>query len=152
MSFKLFDVLNFDLIHMVKLTFAPSICSFIEKSNQFSPLLAVGEVDQPILRVIRAEQTVALNENTSDQRQNGPSIAKTLKDLHSSPVRLIKFNKLYEVVFSTDQSGVIEVWNPETYDFPTDSNLKFDCLSDTGLFELVEKETYALAMEFSPDC
>lgn len=102
MSFKLFDVLNFDLIHMVKLTFAPSICSFIEKANQFSPLLAVGEVDQPIIRVIRAEQTVALGESSSDQRQNGPSIAKTLKDLHTSPVRLIKFNKLYEVVFSTD--------------------------------------------------
>jgi len=55
MTFKLFDVINFDLIHMVKLTFAPSICSFIEKSNQFSPLLAVGEVDQPTLRIIRAE-------------------------------------------------------------------------------------------------
>ena len=33
MSFKLFDVINFDLIHMVKLSFAPSICSFVEKSN-----------------------------------------------------------------------------------------------------------------------
>jgi WD40 repeat protein len=71
--------------------------------------------------------------------------------LHTDPIRLIKYNKKYEVVFSTDQSGVIEVWDPVTYDFPSESKLSFEFISDTDLFTLVEKDAFALSLEFSPD-
>jgi peptidylprolyl isomerase domain and WD repeat-containing protein 1 len=78
-------------------------------------------------------------------------VVKTLSKLHSEPIRLIKYNSTYSIVFSTDQSGMIEIWDPETFDFPVDSNLAYEYISDTDFLTLIEHETYALSMEFSPD-
>ena len=40
-SLKIFDVANFDLMHMIKLKFAPELCEFINKQSAFGILLAV---------------------------------------------------------------------------------------------------------------
>ena len=40
-SLKIFDVMNFDLMHMIKLKFIPDICEFIQKSSSFSSLMAI---------------------------------------------------------------------------------------------------------------
>ena len=42
-SVKIFDVVNFDLMHMVKLKFVPDCCEFIQKKSSFSAVLAVAE-------------------------------------------------------------------------------------------------------------
>lgn len=68
--------------------------------------MAISEVDSQVLRVVKAEQI------TNHKGKNGPKIVKELKELHSDPIRLMKYNKEYELVFSTDQSGVIEIWDP----------------------------------------
>jgi len=44
---------------------------------------------------------------------------------------------------------VIEVWDPEDFSMP--DNLGYETLTETDLFDLVEKKTWALAMEFSRD-
>ena len=41
-----------------------------------------------------------------------------LDALHDAPVRLIKYNPAFDLVVSTDQSGMIEVWDPETHSMP----------------------------------
>jgi peptidylprolyl isomerase domain and WD repeat-containing protein 1 len=67
-------------------------------------------------------------------------------------VRLIKFNAALNLVVSTDRSGMIEIWDPETRELPeSDGRLSFDILSDTDYYELVMKKTYALSLEFSYD-
>lgn len=71
--------------------------------------------------------------------------------LHDSPVRLLKFNSQFNLCFSSDQSGAIEIWDPETLDLPDDGRVAFDMLSDTHYFDLVEKQTFALAASFSHD-
>ena len=43
-SFKLFDVLNFDVIHFMRLGFAPGDCAFVSKVTSFTPILAVAEL------------------------------------------------------------------------------------------------------------
>lgn len=43
-TLKLFDVLNFDVIHFFKLGFSPGDCAFVSKVNSFSPVLAVAEI------------------------------------------------------------------------------------------------------------
>ena len=43
-SVKLFDVLNFDVIHFFKLGFAPGECDFVSKLSSFSPILAICEL------------------------------------------------------------------------------------------------------------
>jgi peptidylprolyl isomerase domain and WD repeat-containing protein 1 len=68
-------------------------------------------------------------------------------------VRIIKFNPVYNLVVSTDQNGVIEVWDPETHELPTDgAGIAFETMSETDYFELVQKKTFALSIEFSHDC
>jgi len=44
---------------------------------------------------------------------------------------------------------VIEVWDPDDFSMP--ESLGFETITETDLFELVEKETWALSMEFSRD-
>ena len=46
-SVKLFDVLNFDVIHFFKLGFAPGECDFVSKLSSFSPILAICELPKP---------------------------------------------------------------------------------------------------------
>jgi peptidylprolyl isomerase domain and WD repeat-containing protein 1 len=41
-ALKMFDVVNFDLMHMIKLKFTPEVCEFINKSSSFSSLLAIS--------------------------------------------------------------------------------------------------------------
>lgn len=42
-SMKVFDVVNFDLMHMIKLKFVPDVCEFIHKKASFSSIIAIAE-------------------------------------------------------------------------------------------------------------
>lgn len=42
-ALKVFDVVNFDLMHMIKLKFVPDICEFIHKESSFSSVIAISE-------------------------------------------------------------------------------------------------------------
>jgi peptidylprolyl isomerase domain and WD repeat-containing protein 1 len=47
---------------------------------------------------------------------------------------------------STDISGLTELWDPETGEFPgTAGTLKYEFLTDTALMELAKAKTFALA-------
>jgi len=54
-SMKLFDVVNFDIMHMAKLDFVPSICEFVDDVTSFSPILAIGEQNEPTIRIVNVE-------------------------------------------------------------------------------------------------
>ena len=58
--------------------------------------------------------------------------------LHDSPVRLIKFNPALDLVVSTDESGMIEVWDPETHSMPEEGDMRlgYELMSGTDLFDL----------------
>ena len=42
-ALKVFDVVNFDLMHMIKLKFTPDLCEFIHKSSSFSSIIAISQ-------------------------------------------------------------------------------------------------------------
>ena len=129
-SLKLFDVANFDIIHMTKLGFAPSVCEFVNKTSSFSQVLAIAEHGKPVIRLVNSEA-----EAGQDSSKAVESIV--LDALHGSPVRLIKFNPAFELVVSTDQEGMIEVWDPETHAFPEDDGrLAYELISETNFFDL----------------
>ena len=44
-SLKLYDVQNFDVIHFVRLGFAPGECEFVSKVSSFTPVLAIAELN-----------------------------------------------------------------------------------------------------------
>ena len=77
---------------------------------------------------------------------------KVLKNLHDSIIRVIKFNPVLGLVLSNDEKGIIEIWDPDTYDFPSDNKrLAFETMSETDLFELAKNKTCALSTQFSND-
>ena len=159
---KLFDVQNFDVIHFMRLGFAPGECEFVSKVSSFTPILAVAELSSPpseesqedqaavelvqgAIRLLKVEQV----STKLDQDEHVHSISLT--ELHNSQVRQIKFNLELGVAVSTDQEGNIEIWDPETYIFPEDGRLSFELFSETDYYSLAQNETFALSMSFSPD-
>lgn len=75
-----------------------------------------------------------------------------LKDLHYHPIRAMRFCSDLDIVVSTDENGLIELWDPETYEFPSDNlKIKFELVSDTDLLELVKNKTCALSLNISHD-
>ena len=131
---------------MTKLGFAPTVCEFVNKVSSFNQVLAIGEFGKPIIRLVNAEAE-------SDQETANAVTSIIIDTLHDSPVRLIKFNPVLDLVVSTDESGMIEVWDPETHSMPEegDTRLGYELMSGTDLFDLASKETYALSMELTSD-
>ena len=75
---------------------------------------------------------------------------KVLKDLHFSSIRTLKFLPELDLVLSSDDSGMIEVWDPETYEFPTDNKrLQYDLITSTDFLELAKAKTFALSIAVS---
>ena len=54
-SIKIFDVVNFDLMNMIKLNFSPSLIEFVNVKTSFQPLLAVAELDSATVRIVKTE-------------------------------------------------------------------------------------------------
>jgi peptidylprolyl isomerase domain and WD repeat-containing protein 1 len=86
---KIFDVLNFDLMHMIRLKFVPELCEFINKHSSFSSIIAVTQFRESNIYLIKSE--------TSEGQ-----VLKVLKDLHFSPIRSIKFLSELDLVVSSD--------------------------------------------------
>jgi peptidylprolyl isomerase domain and WD repeat-containing protein 1 len=42
-TLKVFDVVNFDLMHMIKLKFTPELCEFINKHSSFTSIVAITQ-------------------------------------------------------------------------------------------------------------
>ncbi len=88
-ALKIFDVLNFDLMHMIRLKFVPELCEFINKHSSFSSIIAVTQFRESNIYLIKSE--------TSEGQ-----VLKVLKDLHFSPIRSIKFLSELDLVVSSD--------------------------------------------------
>jgi peptidylprolyl isomerase domain and WD repeat-containing protein 1 len=56
-----------------------------------------------------------------------------------------------DLVVSSDDSGMIEIWDPETYEFPSTDfkKLKYELITDTDFLELAKAKTFALSMAVS---
>ena len=58
---KLFDTVNYDVIHYIRLGFSPGVCDFVSKVSDFSPTLAIAEIDEADgastgnIRLVKAE-------------------------------------------------------------------------------------------------
>lgn len=129
-SLKVFDVANFDMMHMIKLKFSPELCEFVHRSSAFSALLAVTQVEAAVVHIIKAETAEG-------------QVLKVLKDLHFAMIRTIKYVPQLNLVVSSDQSGMIEIWDPETFELP--ESLDFNLVIDTDLLEIAKSKTFALS-------
>ena len=45
--------------------------------------------------------------------------------MHKHPIKFIKMNWKLGFCLSIDERAILEIWNPKTFDFPT--NLQYEC-------------------------
>eukprot|EP01052_Picozoa_sp_SAG31_P010361 SAG31_NODE_566_length_14037_cov_32.372148_9_plen_553_part_00 len=136
-SLKIYDVQNFDMISMLKLGYLPGACQWVSKKGAADGLVAVSEHDSAEIRIYRARAGVndAVRQGTAG---------------HSAPVRLIGYNAVNDVAVSIDQKGMVEYWDPETFDFPA-GKVAFKYKAETSLYEFAKKKTIATSIAFSRD-
>lgn len=117
---KIFDVINFDMINMIKLDFVPQCAEWIHIPNDAISALAVTDADSPRIAIYHAQ-------GTSEPLH-------VLEKIHTKPVSVIKYNVRYEVVVSIDRSGMLEYWTGPKNDYKFPSKVvKFESKLDTGM-------------------
>lgn len=116
---KIFDVINFDMINMIKLDFVPQCAEWIHIPNDAISALAVTDADSPKIAIYDA--------------QGVSTPLHVLEKLHTKPVSVIKYNVRFEVVVSVDRAGMLEYWTGPKNDYKFPSKIvSFESKLDTS--------------------
>uniref|UniRef100_A0A1B6LLZ5 peptidylprolyl isomerase n=1 Tax=Graphocephala atropunctata TaxID=36148 RepID=A0A1B6LLZ5_9HEMI len=136
-SVKVFDVINFDMINMMKLNFVPQCAEWVHGLGDAIPAVAIGDSTSNTIYIYDGRGT------------NEP--LKQLDKLHLKPVSIIKYNPVFDVAVSVDAAGILEYWGGARQDFKFPKCAKFESKLDTDLFEFVKHKTQPFGLCFSPD-
>ncbi|CAH0549023.1 unnamed protein product [Brassicogethes aeneus] len=136
-SLKIFDVVNFDMINMMRLDYIPHTVEWVHNSGDPIHSIAVADLNSPKIYIY-------------DGRGSNEPL-KVLDKVHMKPVTLIKFNSKYDVALSVDRSGMLEYWTSIKQDCIFPKNVFFDSKLDTDLFEFAKNKTLPTGLSFSPD-
>ncbi|KAA0183500.1 Peptidylprolyl isomerase domain and WD repeat-containing protein 1 [Fasciolopsis buskii] len=134
---KVFDVINFDMISMMKLDFVPSGCCFIYTPKDEVAALALSDLGSSKIFVY-------------DSRSKG-ELLHTVDRLHEAPVVCMIFNAVFDTVVSADTDGMIECWAGPSQNFGVPRALEWEFKSDTDLYCLMGAQTHALNMTCTTD-
>lgn len=133
---KIFDVVNFDMINMIKLGYEPKLCQWIHSAGDAIPALAVAESDCSTIRIYDGK--------------GSSEVLHEMSKLHSAAIVLMRYNHIHSAVISIDEKGLLEYWSSPRYDyqFPED-RVMFHSKLDTDLFEFVKEKTRVHDLCFS---
>lgn len=136
-SMKIFDVINFDMINMIKFDFTPSQCEWIHTDQDPIAAIAVSSNDTPDVFIY-------------DCKGDGSPI-KVLNKLHIAPITLIRFNCAFSTIVSIDRNSMIEYWSSPRFDykFPYE-RIEFNSKLDTDLYEFAKNSiiVHDIAFDF----
>ncbi|KAI0917240.1 hypothetical protein AcV5_007761 [Taiwanofungus camphoratus] len=137
-SAKVFDVINFDMINMIKLGFSPHACCWVHRRGQAQGLLAISEKATGIIRLY-------------DGRGNGQPL-ETIDKLHRFPVHVMAYSDRYETVISADEGGFVEYWQPvDPFEPPSNIPGMWSYKSTTDLYEFKKSKSTPTCITLSPD-
>eukprot|EP00891_Asterochloris_glomerata_P002139 jgi/Astpho2/2139/fgenesh1_pm.00040_%23_3_t len=131
-----FDVLNFDMIAMLRLPFVPSCASWIFKRGEAAAKLAIADQDSPAVHIF-------------DIRSGSEESLQQIRP-HQSPVEHMQYNAAHDVVISVDCKGMIEYWSAQDYSFP-EAEVSFKFKTETDLYVLAKSKVQALSLAISRD-
>ncbi|KAG0238919.1 hypothetical protein BGW42_000080 [Actinomortierella wolfii] len=135
-SLKVYDVINFDMINMIKLDFTPGALCWVHRRGEAQAKIAIADADSPAIHVF-------------DGRGDGKPLF-TIPKLHPTPVSAMAFNDKYNCVLSADESGFMEYWTPEEQ-HPLPKTVGFQYKTQTDLFEFKKSKSTANSITFSKD-
>lgn len=136
-SLKVFDVINFDMINMMRLNYSPLCAEWVHGLGDAICALAVGDAGSNAVYVYDGRGT------------NEP--LHVFHKLHTKPVAIMKYNTVFEVAVSVDSAGILEYWTGMKNEFKFPKCVTFDSKLDTDLFEFVKCKTVPSGLCFSPD-
>ncbi|CAG2209963.1 PPWD1 [Mytilus edulis] len=136
-SAKVFDVVNFDMINMMKLTFNPLCCGWLFKAGDPLAALAISDKDSGCIYIY-------------DGRGGNDPIHK-IEKLHYKPVIIMKYNVQYNVTVSVDKCGMLEYWTGPQRDYSFPKNVDWEHKTDTDLYEFAKLKISVFDICFSPD-
>ena len=144
---KVFDVVTFDMINMIKLEYLPNTICWVDKLKQPLGLVAW------YFRLISSEKEGNLI-HIYDGR-GGSNLLYSV-NFHQNPVHLIKYNPIADVVISCDERGMLEYWTPDQdatngYRAPSKKHVKWEMKSETDLYEFKKQRMKPSMLEFNPD-
>ncbi|XP_067632831.1 peptidylprolyl isomerase domain and WD repeat-containing protein 1 [Eurosta solidaginis] len=135
---KIFDVVNFDMINIIKLGFTPLCTEWIHSPGDAVHSLAVSDKDTNKIYIY-------------DGQGNG-DVLRILDKLHSAPVVAMCYSLAMETVISVDKNGILEYWQNSKHDYKFPQKLvTFESKLDTKLFEFVKNKTLVTSLAVSPD-
>ncbi|PQQ10347.1 peptidyl-prolyl cis-trans isomerase CYP71 [Prunus yedoensis var. nudiflora] len=135
-SVKIYDVVNYDMMVMIRTRFVPGAVEWVYKQGDVKARLAISDRNSSFVHIFDARAGT-----------NEPIISR---EIHLGPVKVMRYNPVFDTVISADQQGIIEYWSPATLEFPEDG-VKFRVKSDTSLFEFLKCKTTVSSIEISPD-
>ena len=118
---NIFDLNTLDMIQTIELPFIPNVFTSCSNSWYTDDKLIVSSKDNELY-------CVHLDEDKEDK-----AFVK-IKNLHKFPIVSICFNPKYKCFISADEKGLIEIWDPQTYEIP--ESVEFKMKSLTQLFYL----------------
>ncbi|KAI8917525.1 hypothetical protein DFJ77DRAFT_428966 [Powellomyces hirtus] len=137
---KIFDVVNFDMINMIKLPYLPNAVCWMYQKGQAQALLACSD---------RETSAIHLYDG-----RGGVEPLKTIESIHSAPVHIMRYNPTANVVLSVDTGGMMEYWEPDMDEGtrpPSAPGVTWEFKSDTDLYEFKKTKTTPTSLTFSPN-
>ncbi|XP_057481002.1 LOW QUALITY PROTEIN: peptidyl-prolyl cis-trans isomerase CYP71-like [Actinidia eriantha] len=135
-SVKIYDVVNYDMMVMIRLPYIAGSVEWVYKQGDVKAKLAISDRNSSIVHIYDA--------------RSGSNESISSREIHLGPIKVMKYNHIFDTVVSADDKGIIEYWNPATLQFPEDG-VNFRLTSDTNLFEIVKCKTTVSTIEVSPD-
>ncbi|XP_027018184.1 peptidylprolyl isomerase domain and WD repeat-containing protein 1 [Tachysurus fulvidraco] len=136
-AMKVFDVVNFDMINMLKLGFHPGQCEWIYNPGDAISTVACSEKSTGKIHVY-------------DGRGSNQPLHSFHK-MHSSPLCQIRLNPRYRVIVSADRAGMLEYWTGLPSDFKFPRQVEWEYKTDTDLYEFAKCKTFPTSLAFSHD-
>nr|KAJ3417924.1 Peptidyl-prolyl cis-trans isomerase cyp15 [Polyrhizophydium stewartii] len=139
---KIFDVVNFDMINMIKLPCLPNALAWVYRQGDARALLACSDKESSAIHLFDG--------------RGGVTPLCTLDAVHAAPISIMRFNPLANTVVSVDEGGQIEYWVPEPdslggFTHPSPPAVAWELKSQTDLYEFKKAKTTPTCLEFSPD-
>ncbi|KAJ7600641.1 hypothetical protein C8J56DRAFT_1010469 [Mycena floridula] len=135
---KVFDVVNFDMINIIKLGYVPHSCCWVHRRGLAQGLLAVADSTCGTIRLYDG--------------RGGDTPLETIENLHRAPVHIMAYSDRYDTVLSADENGFVECWQPiEPFGLPKNVPGFWSYKSDTDLYDFKKSKSTPTCITLSPD-
>ncbi|KAG7562564.1 hypothetical protein FFLO_02038 [Filobasidium floriforme] len=135
---RVFDVVNFDMINILKFDYTPKACCWVHHPSDGRFLLAISDANSPKIYIY-------------DARGDGTPL-HVIEKVHRDSVHVMVYSPRFDCVLSADEAGFLEYWRPqEPWGLPDDVPGLWQYKSQTDLFDFKKSKSVPHSIALSPN-